>query len=167
MHLHTVIHDLILTFPEDSQGGEGSYVVVPAQVHVSSAINLQSGTTLCLSRCQGDVMVTGNGGMGGAGGGEGGPTAFASSWKEVYGVLINAKEHWFGPTGQGLTSALPENLSTFVSMQDNEYTHFVMKSQLGSCMWDACNIQLAAALPSYPLQHNPADSSNSSHKSVC
>ena len=41
----TMIHDLIVTFPEDSQGGKASYVVVPAQIHLSSAVNLHSRTT--------------------------------------------------------------------------------------------------------------------------
>ena len=37
-----MIHDLIMPFPEDSQGGKASYVVIPAQVHLTSAVNLHS-----------------------------------------------------------------------------------------------------------------------------
>ena len=43
----TLIHNLIMTFPKDSQGGKASYVVVPAQIYFSSAVNLHLHTTPC------------------------------------------------------------------------------------------------------------------------
>ena len=35
-----MIHDFVMPFTEDSQGGKASYVVIPAQVHLTSAVNL-------------------------------------------------------------------------------------------------------------------------------
>lgn len=46
MLLHTVVHGLIMTFPEDPQGGKARYVTVAAQVHFRHAVNLHLGTTL-------------------------------------------------------------------------------------------------------------------------
>ena len=110
----TMIHDLIVTFPEDSQGGKASYVVVPAQVHLSSAVNLRLRTTPCLPRCPvGDDEEGGGGGGNTVGEGadrEGRSTAYVAHCtitSVVYGALPAAQQHHTCATGQAFPSALP------------------------------------------------------------
>ena len=41
MFFEPMIHDLIVSLPEDAQGGEASDVMVPTQVHLLGTVNLQ------------------------------------------------------------------------------------------------------------------------------
>lgn len=80
----TMVHDLVMTFPEDSQGGKASYVVIPAQIYLGSAVNLHSHHAVLVKVPLGDDERGGRGQ-------HGGPTAFVSpSLCVMYGILTTA-----------------------------------------------------------------------------
>ena len=42
-----MVHNLIMPFSEDAQGGEACDVVLSTQVHLCSAVNLRKAATRC------------------------------------------------------------------------------------------------------------------------